>query len=54
MGYLDTPKIGDRVITRRGLIGTLIKFYSDDGVVIRDDEGNEHTACIQACKKVEE
>ena len=54
MSYLDKPKVGDRVITRRGVIGTLVKFTGvNDGVIIKSDDGTEYHACIQACRKVE-
>ena len=48
-------ELGDRVKTRRGDEGKIIKFYGidGDGVVIERDDGTTFTACIQACTKVE-
>ena len=55
MGYLDRPQVGDKVKTRSGLVGVIVRQAQyNDGVIIKDKDGNEHYACIQACKKVED
>ena len=54
MGYLDWPTVGDKVRTRSGFVGILVRFTGiNDSVVVRDKDGNERVVCIQACKKID-
>ena len=49
-------KIGDKVITRRGVIGTITSYIppSKEHILLITNEGKQYSCTIQACRKYED
>ena len=50
--YLLT--VGDKVRTRLGVVGTIVKKYQRDKVVLKLENGELYTCLLQACKHIED
>lgn len=49
--YLLT--VGDKVKTRLGVTGTIVKIYQGDKVALKTEDGEIYTCMIQSCKHIE-